>query len=149
MLGRTSVQGAQQPLHSALSVAAIQGSSPLLFLVCIWSLNAIAKDGLPALIMGSWVLALRHLRDAWESSFLEKESGSVLTELSSSTMKMVHFCTCIKVIMVAAIFFKITSKDCCSSNIKLARSRRTYKGKEKKDILMLAHFWWKARQIQI
>ena len=53
-----------------------------------------------------------------------KKSYSVLTEQSSSTMKMVHFCTCMKEIIVAAIFFRITSND-CSSKIKLARSSST------------------------
>lgn len=55
-----------------------------------------------------------------------RKSLSVLTGQSSSTMKMVHFCTCMKEIIVAAIFFRITSNDCCSSKIKLARSSNTW-----------------------
>lgn len=54
------------------------------------------------------------------------KSVSVLTGQSSSTMKMVHFCTCMKEMIVAAIFFRMTSSDCCSSKIKLARSSNTW-----------------------
>lgn len=50
---------------------------------------------------------------------------AVLTGQSSSTMKMVQLCTCMKEMMVAAIFFRITSSDCCSSKIRLARSSST------------------------
>lgn len=41
-------------------------------------------------------------------------------------MKTVHFCTCMKDRMVAVTFFRITSSDCCSSKMRLARSSSTW-----------------------
>lgn len=74
-----------------------------------------------------WILRQNKAESVFKKVFpsCKKQSHAVLTEQSSSTMNMVHFCTCMKEIMVAAIFCRITSNDCCSSKIKLARSSNT------------------------
>lgn len=50
-----------------------------------------------------------------------------LTAVSLSEMKTVHSWACMKDKMVATVFLSKTSKDCCSSKIRLARSNNTYK----------------------